>query len=162
MVQEMSITTHSAHETARLGQLLGEILQSGDVVLLSGDLGAGKTTFSKGVARGLGVEDEVTSPTFTLVAEHEGRIPLAHMDLYRLEGNLTESADDAFWEDYLESEYAVLIEWPQGLEHHIQDALCIRIERLPLPRVDERVFHCKATGNRSWARLDEWVKRWLF
>ncbi|CAM3914033.1 tRNA (adenosine(37)-N6)-threonylcarbamoyltransferase complex ATPase subunit type 1 TsaE [Alicyclobacillus pomorum] len=169
MVREMAITTHSSGQTNNLGQRLGELLEPGDVVLLSGDLGVGKTTFSKGVAKGLGVEDEVTSPTFTLVAEYEGRIPLVHMDLYRLyEGGAVDAdgvqaaLQSLGWEDYLEGDGAVLIEWPSGVEREIPDALHIEIARQPLPRIDERVFHCKSTGERSFALLDEWVKKWLF
>lgn len=168
MVNEMSITTHSAGETARLGQALGVLLGVGHVVLLSGQLGAGKTTFSKGIAKGLGITDEVTSPTFTIVAEYEGRIPLAHMDLYRLyEASGTASdvgslLDQIGWEDYIEGDYAVLVEWPDGVAARVSDALQVDIVAAPLPRVDERIFHCKATGPKSWAVLDEWVKKWLF
>jgi tRNA threonylcarbamoyladenosine biosynthesis protein TsaE len=183
MLDAMSITTRSAEETRRLGRTLGKLLQAGDVVLLSGELGAGKTTFAKGVAEGLGIHEEVASPTFTLVAEYEdGRIPFAHMDLYRLypessprgadeEGIRSETdglsaiADDLAaigFEDYLEGDYALLIEWPQVVEAQVGDALAIHIARQPLPRVDERTFHCRALGDRSWRRLDEWVKRWLF
>jgi tRNA threonylcarbamoyladenosine biosynthesis protein TsaE len=169
MLRNMAITTRSAEQTGLLGQRLGELLQPGDVVLLSGDLGVGKTTFSKGVAKGLGVEGEVTSPTFTLVAEYEGRIPFVHMDLYRLYEDGEASAErvqqalrDIGWEDYLEGDGAVLVEWPAGVLDDVDDALAIEIVRQPLPKLDERVFHCRATGNRSWALLDEWVKRWLF
>lgn len=158
MLDEMSITTHGAEETQKLAYELGKLLQAGDVVLLSGDLGAGKTTFSKGVAAGLGVMDEVTSPTYTLVAEYEGRIPLAHMDLYRLS-----AAEAALFpiDDYLEGDAAVLIEWPEEIAAKISDALSIHISTVPLPRIDERVIQCTAVGNRSWQLLDEWVKQWL-
>lgn len=168
MVNEMSITTHAATETARLGQALGALMEAGDVVFLSGQLGAGKTTFSKGIAKGLDVPDEVTSPTYTIVAEYEGRIPVAHMDLYRLYGESGDAQDigsllnQIGWEDYIEGDYAVLVEWPAGLQSEVSDALLIEITSAPLPRVDERTFHCKATGSRSWAVLDEWVKKWLF
>lgn len=182
VVNEMAITTRSADETIRLGVALGELLESGDVVLLTGDLGAGKTTFTKGVGNGLGVTDTITSPTFTLVNQYEGRVPLAHMDLYRLYGEtigttMTQADDSGEAEtheltpdviaqigieDYLESDFAVLMEWPRGLEGGITDALHIQIQRMPLPRMDERVFHCRSTGSRSWAILDEWVKKWLF
>ncbi len=158
MLDEMSITTRSAVETKQLGTVLGRLLQSGDVVLLSGDLGAGKTTFSKGVALGLGVRDEVTSPTYSLIAEYEGRIPLAHMDLYRL----SEAEAKSFpLDDYLESDAAVLMEWPELVIDRVSDALSIHISTLPLPRIDERTVLCKALGSRSWQLLDEWVKQWL-
>lgn len=168
MVNEMSIITNSAMQTTKLGEALGALLGPGDIVCLSGPLGAGKTTFCKGIAKGLGVTDEVTSPTFTIVAEYEGRIPLAHMDLYRLYGEQGDGADIAAqleqigWEDYVESDGVVLVEWPAGLTDKVDDALCVEMVVAPLPRVDERTFHCRATGARSWAVLEEWVKKWLF
>ena len=81
-----TITTHSAEETAHLGERLGARLRPGDVVALYGDLGAGKTTLTKGIAKGLGVASDVHSPTFTLIHEHPGRTPLYHVDLYRILG----------------------------------------------------------------------------
>ncbi|MCF8566358.1 tRNA (adenosine(37)-N6)-threonylcarbamoyltransferase complex ATPase subunit type 1 TsaE [Alicyclobacillus tolerans] len=84
MDELQTIETHAADQTRRLGRALGQLLQAGDVVFLSGALGAGKTTLSQGVAAGAGIEGPVTSPTFTLIHEYEGRIPLVHMDLYRL------------------------------------------------------------------------------
>jgi len=164
----MSITTHSSAQTLELGRRLGELLQAGDVVFLSGDLGVGKTTFSKGVARGLGISAEVTSPTFTLVAEYEGRVPLAHFDLYRLyeehlaDDHMRQALLDIGWEDYLQGDFAVLVEWPAAVVNDVDDALHVDILQQPLPRLDERVLRCEARGNRSWARLDEWVKKWLF
>ncbi|SFU97642.1 tRNA (adenosine(37)-N6)-threonylcarbamoyltransferase complex ATPase subunit type 1 TsaE [Alicyclobacillus macrosporangiidus] len=166
-VQQMSITSRGPGETRSLGERLGEILQPGDVILLSGELGAGKTTFCKGVAAGLGVAAEVTSPTFTLIAEYEGRVPLVHMDLYRLwEESGTQAAKQALadlgWEDYLESDAAVLIEWAGPAADGLEDALEVELVAAPLPRVDERELRCRARGPRSQALLDEWVKRWLF
>jgi tRNA threonylcarbamoyladenosine biosynthesis protein TsaE len=85
----VGITLHSTSETEtrRAGERLGRILQGGEIVLLHGDLGVGKTQFTKGIARGLGIRDEIVSPTFTLVAQFEGRLPLAHYDLYRVESS---------------------------------------------------------------------------
>lgn len=166
MVEQMSITTHSPEETRRLGKVLGEVLTQGDVVLLAGNLGMGKTTFSKGIAQGLDIQSEVTSPTYTLVQEYTGRLSLIHMDLYRLYGEDGEPGTSGLtelgWEDYLEGDGVVLIEWPEAVRGFISDALQIEILAAPMPRVDERMFQCKATGERSWRLLDEWVKRWLF
>jgi len=164
MVAETTFTTKAAEETKRLGQALGKVLRSGDTVLLSGDLGAGKTTFAKGVAEGLGVTQEVTSPTFVMVAEYSGgRMPLVHMDLYRLgDAALDAALTDLGFDDYLESDAALLIEWPQSLRESLPDALLIQVNTAPLPRVDERNFQCRATGLNSWQLLDEWVKQWLF
>ncbi|MCL6454111.1 MAG: tRNA (adenosine(37)-N6)-threonylcarbamoyltransferase complex ATPase subunit type 1 TsaE [Alicyclobacillus sp.] len=165
----MSFVTQSAMETRRLGEYLGRLMKAGDVVLLDGTLGAGKTTFVQGVARGLGVHGDVTSPTFTLVAEYAGRVPVAHMDLYRLqpspgtgaalaEGDLAAIGMD----DYLDGSHAVLVEWPGDLVETVADALHVEIVPRPLPHVDERELHCRASGARSWEILDEWVKEWLF
>ena len=95
----MRYTTVSPEETERLGEGLGRLAQPGMVIAYTGDLGAGKTAFTRGLARGLGITERITSPTFTIVDEHlEGRLPLFHFDLYRLF-----SADDLYdigWEDY--------------------------------------------------------------
>ena len=94
----MQITTHSADETQALGEKLAERLRPGDVIAYFGDLGAGKTALTRGIARGLGIEDNVTSPTYTIVNEYlSGRLPLFHFDMYRLS-----SSDELFdigWED---------------------------------------------------------------
>lgn len=167
---KMSFTTKSAAETRKLGGRLGVLLRAGDVVFLSGDLGSGKTTFAQGVASGLGVSEDVTSPTYTLVAEYVGRVPVAHMDLYRLQSDdagasSTLSQRDLAAigvEDYLTGHHAVLIEWPGDLVDTVADALHLEIVPMPVPRVDEREFRCQAVGPRSWEILDEWVKEWLF
>ncbi len=162
MVNQMSISTYSGAQTRKLGAALGALLEAGDVVLLYGELGSGKTTFAQGVASGLGIAGDVTSPTFTLLTEYEdGRMPLLHADLYRLDGD-REAAFATGLEDYLDSDAAVLIEWPEAVADDIADALHVRIERAPLPRVDERDLICRATGPRSFTLLDEWVKKWLF
>jgi len=167
MIEEISVTTHAPAETIRLAKVLGKLLQAGDVVLLAGDLGAGKTLFSKGVANGLGVVDEVTSPTYALVAEYDGREHFVHMDLYRLYGDDADMtlADDVLagisFDDYIEGPSVLLIEWPAGITHRIDDALSIRITAQPLPRVDEREFYCVATGPKSVERLRRWVTTWL-
>ena len=91
--------TASTAETTQLGRTLGERLQPGDTVLLIGDLGAGKTCFIQGLCSGLGVEEPVTSPTFTLINEYQGRLPVAHFDLYRL--NDPESVLDIGFDEYM-------------------------------------------------------------
>ncbi len=113
----MQFHTSSAEETRNLGKLLGEVLSAGDIVLLFGDLGAGKTTLVQGIAAGLGVsQDEyVRSPTFTLVNQYQGRVPVHHIDLYRIE-----SASDMAsigLEDELDGGGAVLVEWAEKLFH---------------------------------------------
>lgn len=105
----ISINTNSAEETMNLGERLGKILRPGDVLALFGDLGAGKTTFTKGIARGLGLADDIHSPTFTLIHEHIGPTPLYHVDLYRLETE--EEVDSLGIEEYIYSEGITIIEW---------------------------------------------------
>ena len=110
----MEYITHSPEETAALGARLAEKLGPGAVVAFTGDLGAGKTAFVSGMARGLGIPDRVTSPTFTIVNEYEGgRLPLFHFDMYRLG-----SADELFdigWEDYLARGGICAVEWSENV-----------------------------------------------
>lgn len=101
--------TRGPDETRDLGRRFAEALRPGDVVLLVGELGAGKTCFAQGLALGLGIEEQVTSPTFTLLREYKGRLPLYHLDAYRLEG----SADlfDIGVDEYMEGQGVLIVEW---------------------------------------------------
>ena len=107
----MRFVSNSEGETEQLGLRLGEKLTPGAVVAFTGDLGAGKTAFTRGLARGLGWKGRVTSPTFTIVNEYEGRLPLFHFDLYRL-GNEDELFDIG-WEDYLNRGGVCAVEWSE-------------------------------------------------
>ena len=109
----MAERTASAAETEAVGEKLATGLAPGDVILVSGELGAGKTTLIRGACRALGVGKPVTSPTFTIGHRYEGRVPVAHLDLYRLEGDL-DAEDPALLEDYMDSDTITLIEWPQA------------------------------------------------
>ena len=124
----MQITTHSADETQALGQKLASRLAPGDVIAYFGDLGAGKTAFTRGLAQGLGITDPVTSPTYTIVNEYlSGRIPLFHFDMYRLS-----SSDELFdigWEDYLSRGGVCAVEWSENVEDALQDAIRVNIEK---------------------------------
>ena len=124
----MQITTHSADETQALGQKLASRLAPGDVIAYFGDLGAGKTAFTRGLAQGLGITDPVTSPTYTIVNEYlSGRIPLFHFDMYRLG-----SSDELFdigWEDYLSRGGVCAVEWSENVEDALQDAIRVTIEK---------------------------------
>lgn len=122
----MEYVSNSPAETEDLGAALAERLKPGTVVAFSGDLGAGKTAFVRGMARGLGISERVTSPTFTIVNEYEGgRLPLFHFDMYRLS-----SSDELFdigWEDYLVRGGVCAVEWSEN----VSDALegdCIRVD----------------------------------
>lgn len=107
-----SVTTKNPDETLALGEVLGRLLRPGDVVVLDGDLGAGKTLLTKGIAQGLGMAaSDVTSPTFSLVHEHEGAVSLYHLDLYRLE--TPEELQNLGYEDYFYGDGICVIEWPE-------------------------------------------------
>ena len=125
----MQYLTHTPEETERLGECLAAKLQPGDVIAFYGDLGAGKTAFTRGLARGLGVMAPVTSPTYTIVNEYLGGVmPLFHFDMYRLE-----SADDLFdigWDDYLERGGVCAVEWSENVEEALDGAIRIRICRV--------------------------------
>lgn len=110
----MDYLTHNEIETEALGETLARRLGPGDVVAYRGDLGAGKTAFTRGLARGLGCTGRVTSPTFTVVNEYEGRLPLFHFDLYRLEGE--DALYDIGWEDYLDRDGVCAVEWSERAE----------------------------------------------
>ena len=124
----MQITTHSADETQALGQKLASRLAPGDVIAYFGDLGAGKTAFTRGLAQGLGITDPVTSPTYTIVNEYlSGRIPLFHFDMYRL--GSSEELFDIGWEDYLSRGGVCAVEWSENVEDALQDAIRVTIEK---------------------------------
>jgi tRNA threonylcarbamoyladenosine biosynthesis protein TsaE len=105
--------TASPEATEALGAALAAELDPGDVVLVAGELGAGKTTFVRGAARALGVQQTVISPTFTIGARYRGRVTVAHLDLYRLGGDLT-AEDPGLLEDYLTPDAIAFVEWPDA------------------------------------------------
>lgn len=108
-LQILDLISESVAQTHRLGVLLGGLCEGGEVILLEGELGAGKTVFASGLAEGLGVSTNVTSPTFALVHEYWGRVPVAHVDLYRLEG--LAPAQSIGIEEYVRSDGVTIIEW---------------------------------------------------
>jgi tRNA threonylcarbamoyladenosine biosynthesis protein TsaE len=112
--------TASPEETEALGAALAAELEPGDVVLVAGELGAGKTTFVRGAARALGVQAPVTSPTFTIGARYHGRVPVAHLDLYRLGGHL-DAEDPGLLEDYLTPDAIAFVEWPDAAAPELGD-----------------------------------------
>ena len=121
-----SFLTQSPAETAATGETIAASLGPGSIVLLFGDLGAGKTTLVRGLARGLGADpDEVSSPTFTLAQQYRGRITLHHLDLYRLDGH---EVDDLGIEELLDGQDVVVIEWADRLPRPIVDAVEIWID----------------------------------
>ena len=125
----MQFITNAPEETEALGEKLAKLLRPGTVLAYLGDLGAGKTAFTRGLARGLGCRETVTSPTYTIVNEYlGGRLPLFHFDMYRL----TSSDDlwDIGWEDYLDRQGVCAVEWSENVPEAMAGALTVRIEKL--------------------------------
>ena len=120
--------TNSPAETEAVGAALAAVLTPGTVIAYTGDLGAGKTAFTRGLAKGLGCNDRVTSPTYTIVNEYlSGRLPLFHFDMYRLA-----SSDDLWdigWEDYLERGGVCAVEWSENVDDAMENAIYVKIEK---------------------------------
>ena len=125
----MEVLTRSAAQTEQLAKKLAAHLTAGDVIAFYGDLGAGKTAFTRGLAAGLGVTDAVTSPTYTIVNEYlSGRLPLFHFDLYRLS-----SGDELFdigWEDYLRRGGVCAVEWTENVEDAVEPTYTVTIRHI--------------------------------
>ena len=125
----MQYITNSPAETEAVGIALGKTIKPGTVIAYRGDLGAGKTAFTRGLARGLGAKEQVTSPTYTIVNEYlSGRMPLFHFDMYRLA-----SSDDLWdigWEDYLERGGVCAVEWSENVRDAMEDAITVCIQKL--------------------------------
>lgn len=137
-----TIHVHSPEETETVARRLADSLKPKDIITLEGDLGAGKTTFTKGLAKGLGISRTVNSPTFTILKQYEGRLDLNHFDVYRLEG----SEEDIGFDELFESDAVSVIEWAQYIEPYLPDAhLEIRIERIG---DEERIIHLNPVGER--------------
>lgn len=155
----LDFVSHSARQTHRLGMRLGRLLRPGDVLLFSGEFGAGKTVFIQGVAEGLGVTGVVTSPSFTLVWEYRadeahGRMPFYHIDLYRVRGS-----DEALamgWEEYLYGEGACAVEWADRVREILPgEHLWIHLSLLSDTK---RVVRMTPAGERAIELLEEFKR----
>ncbi|NTU72184.1 MAG: tRNA (adenosine(37)-N6)-threonylcarbamoyltransferase complex ATPase subunit type 1 TsaE [Coriobacteriia bacterium] len=147
------ITTDSEAATQTAGRALAPLLTAGDVLVLSGDLGAGKTQLTKGIAGGLGVSEPVTSPTFNLLLVHEGRLPLYHFDLYRLD-SAAQLEDLDYW-GTLESGGVSVVEWGDRFADAIP-ADCV-IARIRITGDDSRALELEARGARGAALASAWI-----
>lgn len=143
-VGKIVIQTKSPEETMIFAHKLGEKLRSGDVITLEGDLGAGKTHFTKGIGQALGVKRVINSPTFTIIKEYKGRIPLYHMDVYRLQ----EEDEDLGFAEYFHGEGVTVIEWASIIE-----------SQLPENRLDIIIRH--EGGDKRSIELMPKGERWI-
>lgn len=157
----MKVSTRSADATRDVARALAGVLRPGDVVVLAGDLGAGKTTFTQGLAAGLGVTEPVLSPTFALVHTYDGTPPLVHVDVYRL-GHLQELHDLGF-EELIDSERVVVVEWGEQVAPVLpSDRLIVRLELGAEP--GDRWITLTAHGaewRARWRRLEETLAPFL-
>lgn len=139
----MIYITTTPEQTEALGEALGKRLRGGEIIAYIGGLGAGKTAFTRGLARGLGISVRVTSPTYTIVNEYlGGRLPLFHFDMYRLE-----SEDDLFdigWEDYLLRGGVCAVEWSENVSDAMRGAITVQIEKIS---DEERAIRIEGSGD---------------
>jgi len=117
----INIETHSFEETVEFGRKLGSILKSGDIICLSGDLGTGKTALTNGIAKSLGITSYITSPTFTLVNEYEGILPLYHFDVYRISD--PDEMFDIGFEEYINGEGVTIVEWGEQIREILPEEI---------------------------------------
>lgn len=148
----LKIILNGLKETDEFGIRLGKLLKPGDVVCLNGELGAGKTTLTKSIGLGLGVEDYITSPTFSLINEYEGRYPVYHFDVYRLE-NADELYDLGF-DEYFYGKGVSIIEWADKIEKFLpEERIVLDIENRD--NIDERKVKITIKGSRYNEILEE-------
>lgn len=139
-------------DTSDFGIILGKALRAGDIVCLNGDLGAGKTTLTKSIGLGLNVEDYITSPTFALINEYDGRYPVYHFDTYRLE-NIDE-IDDLGFDDYIYGRGVSIIEWADRIEKFLpKEKIVIDIEKGNSE--EERILNISGYGKRYTEIIEE-------
>lgn len=148
----MDIIVSNPEETEKLAKVIGWVAVAGNVIILTGDLGAGKTTMTKGIALGLGIDQMIKSPTYTIVREYQqGRIPLYHMDIYRIESG----ADDLVLDDYFEGDGLSVVEWGKMLGDFLPaDYLEITLDK-DIIDTEKRNIHLAAFGKKS----EEFLKR---
>lgn len=142
-------------ETEKFGEILGSLLKAGDVICLIGDLGAGKTTLTKAIGKGLGIEDYITSPTFSIINEYKGIINLNHLDVYRL--NHEDDLLDLGYEDYFYSDNVTIIEWGDKVKTYLpKETIYINIEKGQ--GLEERIITITSLGKRFEEIKRELVK----
>lgn len=144
-LNKLKIRLENLDETEKFGVKFGNLLKKGDIVSLNGELGAGKTTLTKSIGLGAGVEDYITSPTFSLINEYRGRLPVYHFDVYRLE-NINE-IDDLGFDDYFFGEGVCIIEWAEKIEEFLpKENIILNIEKES--DINKRTIEITGTGKR--------------
>lgn len=154
-MKEYKIAVKTTEETVEIAENLSGFLRPGDVITLEGDLGAGKTTFTKGLAKGLGIKRTVNSPTFTIIKEYHGNMPLYHMDVYRLK----DSMEDLGFDEYFNGEGVTVVEWA----HLIEDQLPNDLLTIQLKLIDDntREMTFKPTGERYVHLCEEFFNEYF-
>ena len=148
----MKIKLNSLRETEQFGEKLGKILKKGDILCLNGDLGAGKTTLTKSIGLGLGVDEYITSPTFSLINEYRGDLPVYHFDVYRLEN--VDELDDLGFDEYFFGEGVCIIEWAEKIENMLpKEIIVLSIEKGQA--IDKRIVSITGKGKRYKEVLEE-------
>lgn len=151
----MSVLLHNQEETQTLAKIIGVVAQAGDVLVLTGDLGAGKTTLTKGIALGLGIKQLIKSPTYTIIREYQqGRLPLYHMDIYRVEFG----AEDLGLEEYFEGDGLSVVEWGNLLEDVLPEDYLEMI--LTKTGEESREITFKAFGEKGAAFKERILNHW--
>lgn len=141
----MKITINSIEDTERLAQTIATLVTHGDVLLLHGDLGAGKTTFSQFFGKALGIEQKITSPTFNIIKSYEGKLPFHHMDCYRLEG----AEDDLGFDEYFYGDGVTIVEWPEMIEAFLpEDYIDLNIKYIDDSAREIEIQAMGSRGNR--------------
>jgi tRNA threonylcarbamoyladenosine biosynthesis protein TsaE len=161
---EMALSVAIADDTRAVGEAIAELLQPRDTVILSGELGAGKTTFVQGLARGLGITDQVVSPTFTLVKEYSGRLHLAHVDVYRLDR--IQDVVDLDLDELGTGEGVVVVEWGDAVEELLPpDRLRVQLTTMSPDGPDEGRRIVMSSSCASWAlrweRAEQLLRAWM-
>lgn len=158
----MLLHSKSPEQTVVFGEKLGQLLIPGCLVYLSGDLGAGKTNFAQGVIKGLGVEQPVTSPTYTIVNEYQGRYPVYHFDVYRL--NHWTDLEDLGYEDYFYGRGVTIIEWADSIAPILPpEGIWIKLSSLfQEGSEEERVIEVWSEGEQTKKMIEEWINNCLF
>ncbi|WP_420493978.1 tRNA (adenosine(37)-N6)-threonylcarbamoyltransferase complex ATPase subunit type 1 TsaE [Macrococcus psychrotolerans] len=141
----MKITINSIEDTERLAQTIAMLVTRGDVLLLHGDLGAGKTTFSQFFGKALGIEQKITSPTFNIIKSYEGKLPFHHMDCYRLEG----AEDDLGFDEYFYGDGVTIVEWPEMIEEFLpEDYIELNLKYIEDSKREIEIQAMGSRGNR--------------